>query len=473
MVDVDNSQREREISNLGKPKSKTDVKEKTQRSGSFAARYFLEKLISIGTLPPDPNKNRFENQKARVAWSIFWVIAITHFFIIPIYIFQQSWLLVSFGSTVCLSALIGIFLMKRVHLSIAIFTVIISIYLSMIVIGTLQGGTKNILIQIIYPILFAFGFLVERRTLTFFSVFTIVWIVALLYIESTGFYTSQYDEIDLVTKSVIIIVIFAVTLSIVQFVMKTITLLNQKLALARKDAENANRLKSEFLANMSHELRTPLNAVIGYSEGIIEEYEDAEHGEWATDQTIEDIERIRRSGRHLLLLINNILDLSKIEAEKMELFIASFQLKLLILDAISLTQPLADKNSNKIYLRTCPDTLELTSDKQKIMQILLNLISNGAKFTHRGEIEIFVTEAAHGTIIITVKDSGVGIPADKLSFIFESFSQVDNSLSRETAGTGLGLKITKRLIEMLGGHIKVESEVGRGSIFEVMLPISI
>jgi signal transduction histidine kinase/CheY-like chemotaxis protein len=238
---------------------------------------------------------------------------------------------------------------------------------------------------------------------------------------------------------------------------------------ARERAEDANRIKSEFLANMSHELRTPLNAIIGYSE-ILEE--DAE--EDGQVDLIRDLQKIRNAGKHLLNLINDVLDLAKIESGKMSLYFESFDIKKLAEDVINTVQPVCSKNNNKITLSCAKDVGLMRSDLTKVQQSLFNLLSNASKFTHAGHIQLIITkevnDAGEKIISFKVSDTGIGMKPDQLKKLFRAFSQADNSTTRKYGGTGLGLAITKQFATMMNGEILVESEYGKGSTFTLNLP---
>ena len=237
---------------------------------------------------------------------------------------------------------------------------------------------------------------------------------------------------------------------------------------AKEAAEAASRAKSTFLDSMSHELRTPLNAVINYSELLTEESEDQ-----GQSQFIPDLQRIRASGKRLLGLIEDILDLSKIEAGKMELHLEEFDLLSVIQEAVSLAQPLADQNANQVEIQ-CPDDLgAMHSDRAKFRQALFSVLSNAAKFTSRGAVRLkVVREAAEGGgwITLAVSDTGIGMTADQMSRIFQPFVQADSSTTRQYGGSGLGLAITRHFCHMLGGEISVVSEPGKGSTFTIRLP---
>ena len=236
----------------------------------------------------------------------------------------------------------------------------------------------------------------------------------------------------------------------------------------KEAAEKANQVKSLFLANMSHELRTPLNAIIGYSEMLLEEAEDA-------DQTalVPDVHKILAAGKHLLDLINAILDLSKIEAGKMELYLETFQVPGLVDEVVTIVRPLLEKNGNTIRLSVDPAVSTMRSDQTKLRQTLFNLLSNASKFTSGGVIGIDVKMLAGEKIAFAVSDTGVGMSVEQLARLFEPFSQGDASTSRKYGGTGLGLVISRRFARMLGGDISVESEPEKGSTFTLTLPKSL
>ncbi|MFW5968023.1 MAG: response regulator, partial [Persicimonas sp.] len=242
--------------------------------------------------------------------------------------------------------------------------------------------------------------------------------------------------------------------------------LNARLQSARDEALRASKAKSTFLANMSHELRTPLNAVIGYAEFLIEEMEDA--GE---ERYVGDLERILTAGRHLLDLINDILDLSKIEAGKVELEVTEFEVESLLSAIESTVVPLAEKNDNTFEIDAPSESWTMRSDATKIRQILFNLLSNACKFTSGGRVRMSVESHSKGdALCFTVADTGVGMSDEELERVFKAFQQADSSTTRKFGGTGLGLAITRHYCRMLGGSIDVESTPGEGTTFTVVLP---
>ncbi len=230
-------------------------------------------------------------------------------------------------------------------------------------------------------------------------------------------------------------------------------------------AESANQAKSSFLANMSHELRTPLNAIIGYSEMLLEDARDEEAEERASD-----LQKVRGSGRHLLGLINDILDISKIEAGKIELNINPIDLANALSDVESTTAPLMETNGNRFKMVVPESIGRLESDDQRLRQILLNLLSNAAKFTKNGDISLTVERNGDGWIRFAVRDTGIGMTAEQTERLFQPFVQADSAITQHYGGTGLGLSISQRFVEMMGGRIDIESEPGEGSCFTVWLP---
>lgn len=240
---------------------------------------------------------------------------------------------------------------------------------------------------------------------------------------------------------------------------------NVELATQRSQVEEANRLKSEFLSNMSHELRTPLNSIMALSKVLMQQTSDR-----LSDDESDYLKIVERNGKQLLLLINDILDLSKIEAGQMEVFASEFSLKNMIEEFVENFQLLADKNGNVISSQIADDLPITTSDETMVHRILQNLISNAVKFTNAGEV--VVTAETQGTnIIVAVQDTGIGISEESLPYIFEEFRQVDGSASRSYEGTGLGLAIAERSALLLEGRLEVVSVPGSGSTFTLTLPI--
>ena len=243
--------------------------------------------------------------------------------------------------------------------------------------------------------------------------------------------------------------------------------LQEELLKAKDAAEEASRAKSAFLANMSHELRTPLNAIIGYSEILEEDARDS-----GSPDNVRDLKRIQAAGKHLLALINDVLDLSKIEAGKMALHLETFDVEPMIEEMITTLQPAAERNGNRLELRMAADTGAMYADVTKVRQILFNLLSNACKFTEKGTV-ILDVERQSGTedrILFRVTDTGIGMTPEQQRNVFQYFTQADSSTSRKYGGTGLGLAISRRFTHLMHGDIRVTSRSGEGSVFTVELP---
>jgi signal transduction histidine kinase len=233
-------------------------------------------------------------------------------------------------------------------------------------------------------------------------------------------------------------------------------------ARSRADAIEASRAKSEFLANMSHELRTPLNAIIGFSEILLDERE-------ADPALKADVDRIRTSAWNLVTLVNEVLDLSKIEAGRLDLQPERTELGPFFARLASNLEPLSRRNGNRWVVEVPAGLGAAVVDPTRLAQIVTNLVGNAGKFTHAGEVGLAVRREG-GMLRVDVRDTGIGIPADKHEVVFDAFVQADNSTTREYGGTGLGLAICRRLARMMGGDVTLRSEVGRGSCFTLELP---
>jgi signal transduction histidine kinase/DNA-binding response OmpR family regulator len=241
-----------------------------------------------------------------------------------------------------------------------------------------------------------------------------------------------------------------------------------ELVSARDEALEANKAKSTFLANMSHELRTPLNAIIGYSELIEEECEDT-----GQEDFVPDLKKIQAAAKHLLSLINDILDLSKIEAGKMDIYLETIDVPSMIQDVVTTIAPLVEKNANQLVVNYPPNLGLMRADLTKVRQVLFNLLSNSSKFTKDGTIALSASRqeiSGAEWMVFKVSDSGIGMTPEQTEKLFRDFSQADASTTRKFGGTGLGLAISKRFCEMMDGDISVESEYGKGSTFTVRLP---
>lgn len=236
----------------------------------------------------------------------------------------------------------------------------------------------------------------------------------------------------------------------------------------KETAEAASRAKTAFLASMSHELRTPMNAIIGYSEMLIEDAEER-----GADDTLADLRKIQSAGKHLLDLINSVLDISKIEAGKMEVYVETFAIEEVVQNVLHIATPLAAKNGNTVVVEMPSSIKQMSSDRTKLRQALFNLIGNASKFTKNGTITLRVgreTVDRRGWTTFAVADTGIGMTSEQLARLFQPFTQADAAIAGTYGGTGLGLTITKQFCEMLGGSIHVASEYGKGTTFTMRLP---
>jgi len=236
-------------------------------------------------------------------------------------------------------------------------------------------------------------------------------------------------------------------------------------------AQAANRAKSVFLANMSHELRTPMNAIIGYSEMLAEQAEDL-----GQQGLIPDLRKISTACKHLLVLISDILDVSKIEAGKMELALETFDIWEMVNDVSQTMQPQIDKNANELIIDAPFAMGTMHADPTKVRQMLFNLLSNACKFTTSGTIRVQIRRISVNStdwVEFRVQDSGIGMTPEQLKKIFEAFTQADPSTTRKYGGTGLGLTITRSFCQMMGGDIKVASEPEKGTTFIILLPAQV
>jgi PAS domain S-box-containing protein len=234
----------------------------------------------------------------------------------------------------------------------------------------------------------------------------------------------------------------------------------------RREAEAANAAKSQFLASMSHELRTPLNAILGYSEMMQEEAEESGH-----TALIPDLQRVQAAGRHLLTLINEVLDLSKIEAGKMELYLETVDIGKLVGDVATTVQPLVERNGNRLELVHRNEPGSMRTDATRVRQVLLNLLSNAAKFTENGVLTL-ESERSADVMVFRVRDTGVGMTPEQLGRLFEAFTQAEASTSSKYGGTGLGLALSRKFCQLMGGSLTVASEPGKGSCFTATIPLA-
>jgi signal transduction histidine kinase len=245
--------------------------------------------------------------------------------------------------------------------------------------------------------------------------------------------------------------------------------LTEELQKRAAELQELDRLKSSFLANMSHELRTPLNSILGFSDVMLEGIDGP-----LTDYMENDLKLIQKNGQHLLHLINDVLDMAKIESGRMNLHLETFKVHEVLDEVCSITSTLASEKNLALFIETDSDMdVEISADVTRLRQVIINLVNNSIKFTEKGKVTLRADRLGDKHVMIMVKDTGLGIPADHLESVFQEFSQVDTSTTRKAGGTGLGLPISRRLVEMHGGRMWAESTgvSGEGSIFYVELPL--
>jgi signal transduction histidine kinase len=310
---------------------------------------------------------------------------------------------------------------------------------------------------------------VTTRTLSAGADLSITWQLGPLFGGGPPYRLARFALLAGTTVSAVVALFIGMLLRRNQVISHRIRIATEELARSKEMADAANTAKSTFLANMSHELRTPMNAIIGYSEMLMEDAEDE-----GKDEAVGDLKKIHAAGNHLLALINDVLDLSKIEAGKMDLHLEEFEIPAMVDDVVTTIDALVKKNDNTLNAEFDPSLGTMRADVTKVRQALFNLLSNAAKFTHNGEIRLVVKgELADGVdwVHMAVRDSGIGIPPEKIDQVFEEFAQADETTTRDYGGTGLGLPLSRQFCRMMGGDVTVESAVGRGSTFSIRLPL--
>ncbi|MEM7798959.1 MAG: HAMP domain-containing sensor histidine kinase [Chloroflexota bacterium] len=375
------------------------------------------------------------------------------------------------GRAICtiaaFSSCISLYLLKLEKFKLAILATVTVCFVFIILTSFFNRGAGSIPIQALPPIFLLIMTFLGKREIFVFGFLTVASLLSMGWLESAGFYGPGPPYIPVDNPEIVSLFLFVSNCLFLHFVIKNSVGNSQNLIEARMVAEEHNRAKTEYFSTMTHELRTPLNAIIGYSEDIIDLH--AEGDVMVDSQVVKDVHYIHTSGKYLLSLINDILDLSKIEADRMNLFVNQFSGLELLNEIEATVYPMAKTNGNKIVVAGLSEAQKLITDRQKLRQILINLLSNAAKFTVKGEIRVEFRLLNQELYQFKVVDTGIGIPEEALPHLFNSYSQADNSFS-SFKGTGLGLAITKKLVEFLDGDLQVESEVNEGTIFTVILP---
>lgn len=380
--------------------------------------------------------------------------------------------LVGFVFTAVMGYLIAIRLSMKGKVDAAALCVGLNLSLGVVVFNVVVGQGMHDVIWLL-----CFNMLVVSTGLHASKIW-IYWVVNVVLYVATFFYAPHYyigAEDNPARGPFLLIVLTAVSLSVYMLVLsheKSVQRARKSSELAMKAqyaAQASSRAKSMFLANMSHELRTPLNAITGYAELIREELEyDDEINRGSMAQ---DLGYIEHSSTHLLSLVDDVLDLSKIESGKMEFFFCCFDLCALINDVHTLMQPLVQRTHNEFAIEL-PSTLMIESDEMRVRQVLLNILSNALKFTETGQVSLSLDVDKSGEMChVNIEDTGIGMTPEHLSKVFDAFMQADSSTTRRYGGTGLGLTLCRNLAVLLGGDIKGESVFGEGSRFTVSLPL--
>ena len=415
----------------------------------------------------DINNDEIENQHNRLARNLLLIGCPISGSLVIIFLVQQNYFALATAIGQLILCLFGLFFVRAGY-----HRKVVALVLSVCVMGNyacvLFGqGVTDFGYQSLYVMMIVVTMLLGQRWLNLFTGFNICFTISLFLGEELGLISFQDRVYSPLGGMVIAISLMALLYLILRFTVQQLVLSHEKITRAKIEAERASEAKSQFLANMSHELRTPLNAIIGYSEMMSEAFGNLDN---IPSEIEEDILRISQSGRHLLELISDILDLSKAEANEITLHKDWFDLDQLLEEIENTMRPLMSKNNNAFEMQNKMTASVYLNDRVRLKQVLLNLISNAARFTENGEICLEVYDQEEVATFV-VSDTGIGISPDMQQQIFRPFQQADNSLTRKYEGTGLGLAISKTIIERLGGDLSVKSELGKGSCFEFSIPI--
>jgi len=417
---------------------------------------------------------QFRERSIRIAILLVMSIGLLSLFL-SIFVLQNEWSLISFPTfqvVVVVSFLLSAIAITQGKVYIAAWLILIPIIIAIIGILYLsaeQSQTYHVLMgipELLITLIIAALVLPRKYLIPLSIVSSLLYSALLLLFQSLSFNLPELDTSNAIITATVLFIGSALILSRLR---REFDERLDAVEEARQRAEAADNSKSQFLANMSHELRTPLNATIGYSEAML----GGMAGEFSDPQR-ELLSHIQYNSRRLLSLINDILDLSKVESGSLEVFLSPMSPGKLIIQTVESLRSLAQEKDIQLEVKLDPSVPEVVlADSKKLEQILTNLVSNAIKFTEKGKVVVFVSD--EGELDSTfwkfsVRDTGVGIPADATEYIFEPFRQVDNSATRKYKGTGLGLSITKKLVDHLDGTITIESKEGEGTCFTVLLP---
>ncbi len=425
---------------------------------------FLSELI-VALSPPQHEDERFNILVTISYYMCITLFAVAIYFLITLSAPEQF-----IGRAICgllaISALTSFVILMRGYFRMACCISLVLAYFSSVAAAILNEGVSSVPMQAIPVILLLMSAFMGRRMVTVFGGVTLLSVVFMVWLDSAGFYALGTGPILIPTPGIVSAGIMIATCFIVFVIVKNTVGNSQTLIDAKAMAEEQNRLKNKYFATMTHELRTPLNAIIGYSEDImdIEAEEDIE----IDAEVFEDVQHIHKAGKYLQSLINDILDFSKIESEGVDVFVNQFSGLDLINEIYATVYPIAKENGN-VLISGLEFDQKLATDRQKLRQILINLLSNAAKFTQDGEIHLYFDLIDENTYQFKVSDTGIGIPEEYLPQLFDSYSQAKNAKSA-FKGTGLGLAISKKLTEVLDGELSVESQLNVGTTFILTLP---